>query len=336
MKAWQLFGFGRDNLKCVDIPVPKPEASEILIRVHAVSLNYRDKLVAEGLYNPHVAFPMTQVADTAGEVVEVGSEVSRIAVGDRVLTQYATTWIDGTPKGDELVHTLGTTIPGGLAEYLLMKESAVVKAPRYLSDEEASTLPVAAITAWFSLVETGQLSSDQTVLLQGTGGVSLFGLQIAAAYGARPLILSSSDEKLERTKALGAHGGINYLGKPEWAKEVLALTDMQGVDHVLEVAGGKSLAQSLKALKAGGRISVIGILDGFESAVPIFPLLAKQATIRGIVTGPRRSFERMNEKLEEIQIHPVIDKVYSFPDALAAYDHLYRGAFGKIVIRVLE
>jgi NADPH:quinone reductase-like Zn-dependent oxidoreductase len=336
MRAWQLLGFGRENLKCVEVPVPKPGPSEILIRVHAVSLNYRDKLVAEGLYNPHVAFPMTQVADAAGKVVEVGSEVSQITVGDRVLTQYATTWIDGPPKGDEIVHTLGSVIPGGLAEYLVMKESAVVKAPRYLSDEEASTLPVAAMTAWFSLVETGQLSPGQTVLLQGTGGVSLFGLQIAAAYGARPLILSSSDEKLERARALGAQGGINYLRKPEWAKEVLALTDMQGVDHVLEVAGGKSLAQSLEALKAGGRISVIGILDGVESAVPIFRLLTKQATIRGIVTGPRRAFESMNEKLQEIQIHPVIDKVYSFPDALAAYDHLYRGAFGKIVIRVHE
>jgi NADPH:quinone reductase-like Zn-dependent oxidoreductase len=336
MKAWQLFGFGRENLKCVEVPVPKPGPLEILIRVHAVSLNYRDKLVAEGHYNPHVAFPMTQVADTVGEVVEVGSEVSRIAIGDRVLTLYATTWIDGPPKGDEIVHTLGSTIPGGLAEYLLMKEDTVVKAPRYLSDEEASTLPVAALTAWFSLVETGQLSSGQTVLLQGTGGVSLFGLQIAAAYGARPLILSSSDEKLERARALGAQGGINYLRKPEWAKEVLALTDMQGVDHVLEVAGGKSLAQSLEALKAGGRISVIGILEGVESAIPIFRLLTKQATIRGMVTGPRRAFETMNEKLEEIQIHPVIDKVYSFRDALAAYDHLYRGAFGKIVIRVRE
>jgi NADPH:quinone reductase-like Zn-dependent oxidoreductase len=336
MRAWQLFGFGRENLKCVEVPVPKPGPSEILIRVHAVSLNYRDKLVAEGLYNPHVAFPMTQVADAAGEVVEVGSEVSRITVGDRVLTQYATTWIDGPPKGDEIVHTLGSMIPGGLAEYLLMKESAVVKAPRYLTDEEAATLPVAAMTAWFSLVETGQLSPGQTVLLQGTGGVSLFGLQIAVAFGARPLILSSSDEKLGRARALGAQGGINYLRKPEWAKEVLALTGMLGVDHVLEVAGGKSLAQSLEALKAGGRISVIGILDGVESAVPIFRLLTKQATIRGIVTGPRRAFERMNEKLEEIQLRPVIDKVYSFPDALAAYDHLYRGAFGKIVIRVRE
>jgi NADPH:quinone reductase-like Zn-dependent oxidoreductase len=336
MKAWQLFGFGRENLKCVDVPVPKPGPSQVLIRVHAVSLNYRDKLVVEGHYNPHVAFPMTQVADTAGEVVDAGSGVSRISVGDRVLTQYATTWIDGPPKGDEVVHTLGSTIPGGLAEYLLMNESAVVKAPRYLTDEEVSTLPVAALTAWSSLIETGQLSSGQTVLLQGTGGVSLFGLQIAAAYGARPLILSSSDEKLERAGALGAQGGINYLRKPEWAKEVLALTDMRGVDHVLEVAGGKSLEQSLEAVKSGGRISVIGMLDGIESAVSILRLLRKQVTIRGIVTGPRSIFEKMNEKLEEIQIHPVIDKVYSLPDALAAYDHLYRGAFGKIVIRVRE
>jgi NADPH:quinone reductase-like Zn-dependent oxidoreductase len=234
------------------------------------------------------------------------------------------------------VHTLGNTIPGGLAEYLSINESAVVKAPRYLTDEEASTLPVAALTAWFSLIETGKLSSDQTVLLQGTGGVSLFGLQIASAFGARALITSGSDEKLERAKARGANAGINYARTPEWEKEVLRLTDMQGADHVLDVAGGKSLAQSLAAVRAGGRISVIGVLDGFVSELPIFSLLTKQVTIRGIVTGPRRAFEGMNQELEKIRIHPVIDTVYPFADSRAAYDHLYRGAFGKIVIRVRE
>jgi NADPH:quinone reductase-like Zn-dependent oxidoreductase len=336
VKAWQLRSFGRENLICTDVSVPKPGPSEILIRVSAVSLNYRDKLLVEGLYNPKLIFPITQVADTVGEVVEIGRDVTRVAVGDRVLTQYATTWIDGDPKGDETVHTLGNTIPGGLAECLSINESAVVKAPSYLTDEEASTLPVAALTAWFSLIETGKLSRNQTVVLQGTGGVSLFGLQIASAFGASALITSSSDEKLERAKALGAHAGINYALTPEWEKEVLKLTDMQGADHVLEVAGGKSLAQSLAALKPGGRISVIGVLDGFVSEVPIFPLLNKQVTIRGIITGPRRVFDEMNQALEEIQIHPVIDTVYSFTDAPAAYDHLYRGAFGKIVIRVRE
>jgi NADPH:quinone reductase-like Zn-dependent oxidoreductase len=336
VKAWQLRGFGKENLICADVPIPKPGPAEILIRVSAVSLNYRDKLLVEGLYNPDLIFPITQVADTVGEVVEIGRNVTRVGIGDRVLTQYATTWVDGDPKGDETVHTLGNTIPGGLAEYLSIKESAVVNAPHYLTDEEASTLPVAALTAWFSLIETGNLSSGQTVVLQGTGGVSLFGLQIAFAFRARSLITSSSDEKLERAKAFGAYAGINYARTPEWEKEVLKLTDMQGADHVLEVVGGKSLAQSLASLKAGGRMSVIGVLDGFASEVPIFPLLNKQVTIRGIVTGPRRVFDEMNQELEKLQIHPVIDTVYPFADALAAYDHLYRGAFGKIVIRVRE
>ena len=336
MKAWQLRSFGRENLVCADVPISKPGPSEVLIRVSAVSLNYRDKLLVEGLYNPDLTFPITQVADTVGEVVEAGRDVTRVAVGDRVLTQYATTWIEGDPKGDETIHTLGNTIPGGLAEYLTINESAVVKAPGYLTDEEASTIPVAALTAWSSLIETGRLTSGQTVVLQGTGGVSLFGLQIASAFGARTLITSGSDEKLERAKALGAHAGINYARIPEWEKEVLALTEMRGADHVLDVAGGKSLAQSMAAVKAGGRISVIGVLDGFASEISIFALLRKQVTIRGIMTGPRRVFEEMNRELERIQIHPVIDKVYPFADALAAYDHLYRGAFGKIVIRVRE
>jgi NADPH:quinone reductase-like Zn-dependent oxidoreductase len=334
VKAWQLSGFGRENLICVDVPNPKPGPSEVLIRVSAVSLNYRDKLLVEGLYNPDLIFPITQVADTVGEVVEAGSDVTRVAVGDRVLTQYATKWIDGDPIGDETVHTLGNTIPGGLAEYLAVSENAVVKCPIYVTDEEASTLPVASLTAWFSLIESGKLSSGQTIVLQGTGGVSLFGLQIATAFGATSLITSSSDEKLERVKALGAHAGINYARTPEWEKEVLAHTQMRGADHVLDVAGGKSLARSLASLKAGGRISVIGVLDGFVSEIPIFALLNKQVTIRGVVTGPRRVFDKMNQELEKIQIHPVIDTVYPFTDALAAYDHLYRGAFGKIVIRV--
>jgi NADPH:quinone reductase-like Zn-dependent oxidoreductase len=336
VKAWQLRGFGRENLICTDVSIPKPGPSEILIRVSAVSLNYRDKLLVEGLYNPELIFPITQVADTVGDVIEIGSNVTRIAVGDRVVTQYATTWVDGDPKGDETVHTLGNTIPGGLAEYLSIHERAVVKAPSYLTDEEASTLPVAALTAWFSLIETGKLSSGQAVVLQGTGGVSLFGLQIVAAFGARSIITSSSDEKLERAKALGAYAGINYARTPEWEKDVLKLTGMQGADHVLEVVGGKSLAQSLASSKPGGRISVIGVLDGFVSKFPIFPLLNKQVTIRGIVTGPRRVFDEMNQALEKTQLRPVIDKVYPFEDALAAYDHLYRGAFGKIVIRVRE
>lgn len=334
MKLWELQGFGLENLILTEKPIPKPSDSEILIRVSAVSLNYRDRMLVEGFYNPDMEFPRTQVADTVGEVVEVGKNVTRVKPGDRVLTQYATTWIDGAPKGDEPIHTLGNTIHGGLAEYLVLNEELVVKAPEYLTDEEASTLPVAALTAWHSLVEHGKLTAGQTVLIQGTGGVSLFGLQIAKALGAKVIITSSSNEKLARAKTLGADEIINYTKTPEWEKEVLRLTNNIGVDHILEVSGGKSLAQSITAIKAGGNIAVIGILDGVSSEITLFPLLAKQAVIRGIITGPRRVFEEMNKALEKLHIKPMIDKVYSFENALEAYAHLYKGSFGKIVIRV--
>ena len=336
MKAWELRGFGRENLVRTDIPVPKPGHSEILIRVSAVSLNYRDRLIVEGIYNPDLVFPIIQVADTVGEIVDVGKDVTRFKIGDRVITQYATTWIDGDPKGDEPFHTLGNTISGGLAEYVSLSEEAAVQAPAYLTDEEASTLPVAALTAWFSLKEQGKLASGQSVLVQGTGGVSLFGLQIGKALGAQVFVTSSSDEKLERTKALGANAGINYTRTPDWEKEVLRLTENRGVDQILEVVGGKNLAQSIAAIKPGGQIAVIGFLESLSSELPFLPLIVKQIVIRGIVTGPRRAFEEMNLLLEKLQIRPIIDAVYPFADAPAAYEHLYRGAFGKIVIRVRD
>jgi NADPH:quinone reductase-like Zn-dependent oxidoreductase len=336
MKAWALEGFGLENLKKVDVPIPEPGAHEVLIQVSAVSLNYRDKMVVEGLYNPELRFPVIQVADTVGRVMQTGTGVSRFQVGDRVVTNYATRWIDGRPATDEVVHTLGNTINGGLAEYLVLHEDALVFAPSYLTDDEASTLPVGALTAWHAFVKIGGLSSDQTVLVQGTGGVSIFGLQLASAAGARVIVTSSSDEKLERAKGLGAHDAINYARTPEWHNEALRLTSQQGVDQILEVAAGKSLGQSIEAIRPGGRIAVIGILEGFTSEIPIFPVLQKQVSIQGIVTGSRRMFEEMNAELEKSQIRPVIDTVYSFDDALEAYKHLYRGAFGKIVIRIQQ
>ena len=218
----------------------------------------------------------------------------------------------------------------------MLNEQSLVHAPSYLTDDEASTLPVAALTAWRALVKNGGLSRNQTVLVQGTGGVSIFGLQLAAAAGARVIATSSSDEKLERAKELGAYDVINYVRNPEWHKEALNFTDQQGVDQILEVAAGKSLARSIEAIKPGGQIAVIGILEGFTSEVPIFPVLQRQVTIRGMVTRSRTMFEEMNAELETSQIRPVIDAVYSFEDARKAYDHLYRGAFGKVVIRVLQ
>jgi NADPH:quinone reductase-like Zn-dependent oxidoreductase len=336
MRAWELRAFGRENLKLTDKPVPRPGPTDVLVRVSAVSLNYRDKLVVEGQYNPGMRFPMTQVADAAGEVVETGKEVTRFKTGERVITQYATRWIDGEPQGDESTHTLGNTIHGALAEYLVLDQQALARGPSYMTDDEAAALSCAGLTAWYALVEKGQLKANEIVLVQGTGGVSLFGLQIASALGARVIVTSSSDEKLARAKALGACDGINYVRTPDWEKEALRLTAQRGVDHILEVAGGKSLAQSISASKAGGTISVIGILEGFTSDIPLFQLLVKQIVLRGISVGPRRALEDMIRAFERYQLRPVIDTVYSFNDAIAAYEHLYRGAFGKIVIRVRE
>lgn len=263
MKAWQLCGFGRENLKFTDIPLPRPKATEVIVRVNAVSLNYRDKMLVEGQYNPGISFPMTQVADASGEVVELGEDVTRLKTGERVITHYATKWIDGEPRGDESMHTLGNTIQGALAEYFVADEEALVHAPGYLNDEEAAALPCAAITAWYALVEKGQLKPKQTLLVQGTGGVSLFGLQIASALGAEVIVTSSSDEKLERTKALGAAQGINYMRTPEWEKEVIKLTSQKGADHILEVVGGKSLAQSMVAVKRPAvQFPLLGFLKG--------------------------------------------------------------------------
>jgi NADPH:quinone reductase-like Zn-dependent oxidoreductase len=336
MRAWELHGFGIENLKVAERPEPKPGHNDVLVRMSAVSLNYRDKLIVEGFYNRNMRFPVVQVADGVGEVVEVGEDVTRFRLGDRVMTNYATGWIDGDPRGDEYMHTLGNTISGALAEYIVLDEQFLVRVPDYLTDEEASTLPCAALTAWYALVEKGQLLADQTVLIQGTGGVSLFGLQIASAVGARTIVTSSSDDKLERAKLLGAEYGINYVRTPDWDKAVLDLTEQKGADHILEVVGGKSLIQSITALKPGGHIAVIGLLDGFTSDLPLFPILGKQAVLRGYSVGPRRALVEMSLAFAKWALRPVIDTVYPFADALTAYEHLYRGAFGKVVIRVRD
>jgi NADPH:quinone reductase-like Zn-dependent oxidoreductase len=336
MKAWQLTGLGLDNLTLNEVPQPEPGPGEVLIRVSAVSLNYRDKLLYDGNYNPHLKFPITQVADAVGEIVSLGPDSTRFRLGDRVVTNYCTTWVDGPPKGKESLYTLGSTIPGALAEYLVLTEEALALAPAYLTDEEAAAIPCAGLTAWYALVERGGLKPGQTVLVQGTGGVSLFGLQIAHALGATVIVTSSSDEKLARAKALGATHTINYARTPDWQKEALVLTNKQGVDHILEVVGGKGLNQSIEALKPEGQISIIGILDGFSSEIPLFSLIARQATLRGISVGPRRALEDMLGKFDELKLHPVIDSVHALNDSRAAFDRLEKGAFGKIVIRVRE
>ncbi len=337
MKAWQKQGVGLENLKLVDVEVPQPGPKQLLVRVKAVSLNFRDKSIMDGDYLPELmSKPFIPVSDAAGVVVGVGSEVTAFKVGDRVVSHLYTKWVEGTPSQDYAPTAVGGPNNGGLAEYMLLDEAAAVMTPASMTDEEASTLPIAALTVWFSLVEYGKIKAGDTVVVQGTGGVSIYAVQIASALGARVIATTSSDEKGERVRALGAQEIINYVKTPDWEKEVLRLTNGKGAEHILEVVGGDSINHSIEAVAQQGHIYIIGFLKSMMADVNLFSLLAKQANIQGIYVGHRKAFDDMNKAFEVLKIKPVIDTVYSFSEAIEAYEHLGRGAFGKIVIRVSE
>jgi NADPH:quinone reductase-like Zn-dependent oxidoreductase len=335
MKAWLLKDFGLNNLELGEVPTPAPLPGELLVKVGAVSLNFRDKAIVDGIYEPHlVPKPLIPVSDAAGVVVAVGEGVTRFKVGDRVNSHLYSRWIDGEPGPDEPAYCFGMPLPGGLAEFMIIHEDSAVRAPAGMSDEEAATLPIAALTAWYALMDVGRLQPGQTVLVQGTGGVSIFAAQIAAAHGARVIATSSSDVNLDKVKALGVSDGVNYRTHPDWEKQVLALTGGKGVDITIDVAGGEGLNQSVQATKAAGVIAQVGFLTGQTTHLQLMPVIFRQTTIRGIAVAPRTSFDRMIPFLEQHGIKPVIDKVYAFEDALQAFEHLARGPFGKIVIKV--
>ncbi len=335
MKAWLLKDFGLDNLVLGETPTPKPKSGELLIKVGAVSLNFRDKAIVDGIYEPHmVPKPLIPVSDAAGTVVAVGAGVTRFKIGDRVNSHLYSRWLDGAPGPHEPDYCFGSPLPGGLAEYMIIHEQSAVRAPHNMSDEEASTLPIAALTAWYSLVDYGQIRPGETVLVQGTGGVSIFAVQLATALGARVIVTSSRDENLQAAIKLGAVAGVNYRTHAKWEEEVQKLTNNEGVDLLLDVAGGNGLNQSIAATKAAGKIAQIGFLTGQTTELGLMPLIFRQTTIRGIAVAPRSSFDRMNAFLDENQIRPVIDKVYPFEEAKQAYEHLAKGAFGKVVIKV--
>lgn len=334
MKVWELAGFGLEHLLLAERAVPEPGDNEVLVRVDAVSLNARDKLLVDGIYNPELRFPMVQGSDAVGQVLKAGKNVTRVQPGDRVLTNFATRWLERPPRLEESSYSLGSMLPGVLAEQIVIDEQIAVKAPAYLTDIEAATLPCAAVTAWYAVAERAKVLSGQTVVVQGTGGVSLFVLQIATALGAKVIVTSSSDEKLERAKQMGAAHGVNYATQPAWEEAVMKLTSNKGADLIVEVAGGENLGRSLQAASIGGHIAMIGFLNGVSAQIPLFPFVVKQLTLGGISVGSRTTFEQMLTAFEQWQLHPVVDTVYNFEDTPAAYEHLYRGAFGKIVIRL--
>lgn len=335
MKAWLLKDFGLDNLELGETPAPKPGRGDLLVKVGAVSLNFRDKAIVDGIYEPHlVPKPLIPVSDAAGTVVEVGEGVTRFKVGDRVNSHLYSRWIEGTPKPNEPEFCIGMPLPGGLAEYMVIHEDSAVAAPENMTDVEASTLPIAALTAWYSLVDVANVKPGQFVLVQGTGGVSVFAIQLATAMGAKVIVTSSRDENLEAVKRLGAWAGINYRTSPAWEQEVLKLTDGIGADVTLDVAGGDGINQSVLATKVGGVVAQIGFLTGQTAKLDLMPVIFRQTTIRGIAVAPRTSFDRMNVFLAEHKIRPVVDKAYDFEEAKLAYEHLAKGAFGKVVIKV--
>lgn len=332
MKAVELSGgFGIDSLVFVDRPEPEPGPGQVLVRIHAWSLNYRDLMLVKGTYAPNLKLPFVPLSDGAGEVVDVGAGVSRVKTGDRVAGCFMQKWIDGEPNETCAKSALGGAIPGVAAEYVVLEADGVVPIPSHLSYEEAATLPCAAVTAWHALIARGKLKATDTVLIQGTGGVSLFALQIARIVGARVIATSSSDEKLARVRQLGAAECINYRSVPEWGKKVRELTGGRGVDHVVEVGGAGTLGESLKAIRMGGRISLIGVLAGGGQVDPI-PILMKSVTLQGIFVGNRTMFEAMNAVITQNQLHPIIDRAFPFSDIQSAFRHMERGAhFGKIV-----
>jgi len=327
---------GGYQLALKEVPRPVAGAGEVLVRVRAASLNRRDFNILKRDYGPDDGLTgAIPLSDGAGEVIAVGEDVTRFTVGDRVAGTFFERWIDGAPGIEMLEQARGGGAGGMLSEVVVTHENGLVAIPQHLSYEEAATLPCAALTAWVGLFKRGRLQPGQFVLLEGTGGVSIFGLIFAAAAGAKPIITSSRDEKLERARALGAFGTANYRKNPNWQKEVRKLTGGAGVDQVLDVGGRDTLGKALEALAPGGHIALIGGLTGYGSDLPTSSLMWINATASGIFVGSREDFEAMNAFISEHQIHPLIDRVFEFDRAQDAFDYMQGGSFmGKIVIRL--
>jgi NADPH:quinone reductase-like Zn-dependent oxidoreductase len=338
MKVIELQGkFGLDSLSLAERPQPQPGPGQVLVRVRATSLNFRDLLLATGTYDPKLKLPFIPLSDGAGEIVAVGAGVTRAKVGDRVANLFMPKWVEGELTPAKAQSSLGAANDGMLAEFVVLPEYGVVPIPEHLSFEQAATLPCAAVTAWNALMTPGNLRPGDSVLLQGTGGVSLFALQFARIAGARVILTSSSDEKLERARKLGAADGINYRTAPDWEVRVRELTGGRGVDHVIEVGGAGTLPKSFKAVRTGGLISLIGVLTGGAGQVNPLPMVMKAITIRGLYVGSGAMFEAMNQAISLHRVEPVVDRIFPFEQIREALAYLQSGAhFGKIVLRMAK
>jgi NADPH:quinone reductase-like Zn-dependent oxidoreductase len=325
-----------DSLVLRDAPVPKPGRGQVLVRMRAASLNYRDLMVLTGRYARGAPLAdLVPLSDGAGEVADVGPDVTRVKPGDRVAGIFMQSWIGGDIEPEHAASSLGGAIHGVLAEYVLFDQQGLVHLPSHLSFEEGATLPCAGVTAWNALYGGRPLVAGQSVLVLGTGGVSIFALQVARAAGAQVIATSSSDDKLARAKQLGATATVNYRDHPEWQKDVLALTDGRGVDHVIEVGGAGTLARSIDAARLGGQIHQIGVLTGGGGQIDPSVPMRKGLILRGIYVGSRQMFDAMNRAIAVNTLRPVIDRVFAFEQAADAYRHMQSQAhLGKIIIRI--
>jgi NADPH:quinone reductase-like Zn-dependent oxidoreductase len=334
-RAWSYQdAFGVENLRIVKLPEPTPGPGEAVVAVRACSLNFRDLTVARGGYGRAVRTPLVPLSDGAGEVVATGPGVTRVSTGDRVAGIFMQKWISGPVDDEKAGSAMGGAINGMLAERVCLNAEGLTRFPEHLSFEEAATLSCAAVTAWNALFRSGGLRPGESVLVQGTGGVSIFALQFAKMAGARVIATSSSDAKLERLKLMGADHLINYKATPEWDKAVRELTGGVGADHIVEVGGAGTLPHSIRAIRRGGHIALIGVLTGGGEIDPR-PILMKAIRLQGIYVGSREMFEEMDRAIVQSGLRPVIDRVFGFEEIAAAMKHMESGAhFGKVCVRL--
>ena len=336
MKVFQIQDeWSMEHLKIAERDRPETGPGEVLLRMKAASINYRDLVVPLRGYGTFTGtLPLIPISDGVGEVVKIGAGVTRATLGERACPMFMQRWIAGEPDLKRLTSTLGGPMDGVMQEYMVVNEQGLAKVPEYLTDEEAATLPCAALTAWSALVTEGDVKAGDTVLVQGTGGVSLFALQFAKLLGAKVIVISSSDDKLKQAAALDADEGINYTTVPEWGKAVKKLTGGEGVDHIVEVGGEKTLPQSLRVIRPGGTISIIGVLSGVSMGVSLGLIVTRKVRLQGITVGHRDSFEAMTRAMVQHRVKPVIDRVFAFEKLKEAMEYLRQGKhFGKICIR---
>ncbi len=334
-RAWELSGsFGLENLKLTSRAPRALAAGEVRLRMLASALNYRDVLMIAGIYNPRLALPLIPLSDGVGEVVEVGSEVDDFSVGDRVLPLFTQRWFSGDPTREDIARqTLGGPLDGTLTQEFVVSAESVVRAPGRLEPPAAATLPCAGLTAWSALVEHGEITDDSKVLIEGTGGVALFALQIAKGLGAEVFAITSSDEKRELLQTLGADATHNYRNDPAWGKAARAWSDGKGVDVVVDVGGAQTIPEALASVRPGGRIALIGNLSGSKNKFDLIPILMNQIRVQGVFVGHKKGLQAFCRFVERSTLEPVIDRTFTFDEAPTAFAHLEAAQhIGKLVI----